>query len=87
MPDCELSFNSRPPEILEQRSSFLTGPRGSAQHAVRGHKGRSRQNAEVKTRKRQELGHMPLLVYVGGVPWGSRVRARQVNSNLKRGCW
>lgn len=49
----------RPEEQMKERSSFLTGPGGSARHASGGRVERSREGAAGE---RQDRGHMPLLV-------------------------
>ena len=49
-------------------NAFLKGPHGEV---------------KAECRQRQDLGHMPLLVSVGGVPWGSWAGAGLANSNQR----
>lgn len=78
MPDGESQFNDRPKEKLKQR--FIThrswGKRGMPQGATWGGQGR------VQTEP-QHLGYMPLLGSLDNVLWGSKAKARLVNSNQK----
>lgn len=69
--------NRRPQQKLKERDLLLTGPGGSTPHTLRGYTRRSRWGAGTGPE------HMPLLEAVGGMLWGSWVKARLVDSNQK----